>query len=207
MRKINSMILENIENNIKQYVIVVLIFLIGILTGTIFINTINQGEKEESKSYINESVQNIKNNGSINYQKLLEKTLKNNLFLVLILWIAGGTVIGISIIYITVFFRGFCMSYTIANIIITIGTWQGIAFTLSSMLLQSIIIIPAIISLGVSGINLYKEIMKNRRRENIKQKIYKHTIFSGITAFFMIIAAFIETYLSGNLILICKNMF
>ena len=47
-----------------------------------------------------------------------------------------------------------------------------------TLLLQNIIFIPAIMILGVSSIKLYKSIVKDRRKENIKLSIVKH---SGIS--------------------------
>ena len=73
------------------------------------------------------------------------------------------------------------------------------------MLLQTIFIIPVIFALGVSGIKLYKSIMKDKRKENIKGEIYRHTIFSGIMSIVLIISSFIEVYISSNLVLVCSN--
>ena len=54
----------------------------------------------------------------------------------------------------------------------------------------------------VSGVKLYKSIMKNRQRENIKLEILRHTIFCGIMLVFMLISSIIEVYLSTNISMI-----
>ena len=103
------------------------------------------------------------------------------------------------IVYIIVSVKGFCMGYTISSIIATLGVTQGLKFILSTMLLQNIIIIPSILILAVSGIKLYKAIMKDRRRENIKIEIIKYTIIALLVGIVNIISAIIETYISTSI--------
>ena len=63
------------------------------------------------------------------------------------------------------------------------------------------------LALAVSGIRLYKSIVKDKRKENIKGKIMKHTMFSVMMLIFLMIASFLETYLSSNLFMLCIQFF
>ena len=47
--------------------------------------------------------------------------------------------------------------------------------------------------------------MKDKRRENIKLEIIRHTIFSGFIGIFIIVGGLIETYISTNLISMFVN--
>lgn len=134
------------------------------------------------------------------------KSVKNNVFLALGLWFAGLTVIGIFAVYGIVCYRGFSFGYSISSIIATLGAINGTKFILSSMLLQNIIFIPALFALAISGIRLYKSIMKDRARENIKLEILRHTIFSAILTIALVVASFIETYVSTNIFMFTLNI-
>ncbi len=59
-----------------------------------------------------------------------------------------------------------------------LGIGKGILFTLLSLVLQNLIFIPATLALAVSGFKLYKSIIRDNRKENIKLEIVRHTIFS-----------------------------
>ena len=120
--KIKRIFLEHIQNNLREYFIVMIVFLIGLVLGTIFINNSNQMQKDEISNYINSFVQNIKTDYSIDNGKLLMNSIKNNLYLVVLLWLAGSTVVGMPVVYGIIGFRGFCLSYTIASIMATLGT-------------------------------------------------------------------------------------
>ena len=113
----------------------------------------------------------------------------------------GSTVIGISIVYITICFRGFCLGYTISSIISSYGLGKGILFLSSTILLQNILFIPCIIVLAVSGMKLHNSIMKDKRRENIKLEILRHTIISLFILFILIFSSFVEVYVSKNLLI------
>lgn len=116
------------------------------------------------------------------------------------MWFVGSTVIGIPIVLGIVAFRGFCLGYTISSSVAIWGTGKGILFFVTSMLLQNIIFIPCMLALAVSGIKLYKSIMKDKRKENIKIEIFRHTIFSVMILLLLILASFIETYVSTSLL-------
>ena len=92
------------------------------------------------------------------------------------------------------------MGYTIATFISTIGFSKGLIFILSSILLQNLVFIPTILALGVSGFKLYKSIVKDKRKENIKLEIIRHTIFSTVMLILLISSSLIESFISTNIL-------
>ena len=119
--KIKQIIYNHIENNIKNYAIVSIIFLIGIVIGVIFINNTSESQSTEITNYITSFSQDLKENRDINTLLLLKDSIKKNIVLAIFLWFMGSTIIGISVVYITICFRGFCLGYTISSIILSLG--------------------------------------------------------------------------------------
>ncbi len=198
-KKIVNLILENIKENKKEYISLCIVLFIGIVLGVLFINNTNEEEKTQVQNYINNFIEVTKNNG-IDKPKLLKELIMKNIFIGIMLWFVGSTVIGIPLVYAYVMYNGFCISYAISSCIAVLGKWQGILFSASSILLQNIIIIPIILSISVSGIKLYQSIMKDRRKENIKLEIVKHTIISSGNIMLLILSAFIEAYISTSIV-------
>lgn len=114
---------------------------------------------------------------------------------------------GIPIVFGIVLYRGFCLGYTIATFISTIGFSKGLVFILIALLLQNMIFIPVILALGVSGFKLYESIIKDKRKENIKLEIIRHTMFSMIMLILLIISSIIESFISTNLLKIFIKYF
>lgn len=119
--KIKQILLSYVKNNARELAIIIIIFLIGLIFGIIFINNAGQIQIEEITSYINDFINNLKNNLQIDKVKLLQETLISNLILALILWFVGSTVVGIPIVYGIIIYRGFCLGYTISSSIATLG--------------------------------------------------------------------------------------
>lgn len=203
--KISKIISNHIYENLKSYIIVTIILLIGIVLGVIYINNINQDLANEIKEYINNFVNTLKDNYTIDKVELMKNTIISNSILVVTMWFVCSTVIGIPIVLGIIAYRGFCIGYTVSAALITLGSPGGIIFSISSMLLQNLLFIPAILALGVSGIKLYKSIMKDKRRENIKIEIIRHTLFSIFMLIILLVASVIETYLSTELIIMTIN--
>lgn len=119
--RFKEVIFSHIENNIKEYLIVTIIFLIGIVIGVIFINNISENQSSEITGYITSFTQELKDNKDINNLLLLKDSIKKNVVLAIFLWFMGSTVIGISVVYLIICFRGFCLGYTISSIILSLG--------------------------------------------------------------------------------------
>ncbi len=200
MRNIKKVIEEHITRNIRTYFILIIIFLLGLIIGLIVVNNSSEEQETEITNYINTFITELKNGSKLDYFKLLKSSFGNNLFLVIILWFMSLAVIGIPAVYGMVGYKGFCMGYTISSVVMTLGTGKGIVFVLSSMLVHNIILIPCMLAVAVSGINLYKSIIKDRKKENIKIEIIRHTLFCLIMLVVMAVGSLIETYISSNLL-------
>ena len=194
-----SIIKEDVEKNVKIYFVILTIFIVGIFLGVMFVNQIN--DKSQLEQYINTYIDETKSIENVDYFKELQNDVKNNIILVILLWFAGTTIVGIPIVLGIILFRGFCLGYTIAACAYALGRVKGLIFVTITVLLQNIIFIPAIMILGVSSIKLYKSIIKDRRKENIKVSIVKHTMISIIILITLIIASIIKTEISYRLII------
>lgn len=201
-----NIIKEHIYTNLKQYFIVSILFLIGIIIAVIFINNSNF-ENSNIENNITTFIECLKTDYQVDKAKLLKELVINDLFTAFILWFMGCVVIGIPVVYGVIVYKGFSLGYTISTIILALGTWKGILFSIITLLLQNLIILPCIFAISVSGMKLYKIILQDKRRENIKLQIARHTIFSLVILCFLILASFIEVYVSNSLFGLCISYF
>lgn len=200
--KVGTIIYNHIINNKREYLIITILFFIGLITSVIFINNVNIEKLNETNRYLINLVNNIKAYENIDLFKLLKSSVWNNIAITLILWFGASTIIGIPIVYGTAALKGFSIGCTISSIISAFGIGSGIIISLSFLLLHNIIFIPTMFAICVSGVKLYKSIMRNKQRENIKLEILRHTIFCGIMLVFMLISSIVEVYLSTNIAMI-----
>ena len=183
-----------IINNYKEYILVFLLFIIGIFIGVMIVNNCSDIQISEVSTYINNFITKFKQLENINNTELIVSSIKNNFILAVIIWFAGTTVIGLPVVLIVVLLRGIILGYAISAIALTLGAFKGIVFCLLSILLQNILFIPAILTLGVSSIKLYKSIVKEK--ENIKINILRHTAISTIMLGVLIMSSIFENTIS-----------
>lgn len=198
--KVVEIIKQHVINNSKEYVVVTLLFIIGIFLGVLFVNNIQEAQRVEISSYFNNFTEKLKQTEQLDQTQLLKTSLGSNIMLTVIIWFFGTTVIGIPVVFGIVLYRGFCLGYTVSVCISIMGLSKGLIFVLLSLLLQNVIVIPAILALAVSGIKLYKSIIKDREKENIKVEILRHTIFSLIMLVLLVMSSLIEIFISTNLL-------
>lgn len=206
-KKYGGIITSHLYKNKREYTIGGIIFLIGIILGIIFVNNLNEAQFIEINTYIRSSILSIKENNNLNELTLLQETIKNNIIFVVLIWLMGSTVIGLLLVYILVCFKGYCFGFTISSVICVLGTSKGVVFSIITMLLKNIIAIPCTIALAVSGMNLYKSVMNDRRKENIKIEVIRHTLFSIFILILLIFSSIIEIYVSQNILKHLINWF
>ena len=197
---IKELIVKYIKNNSKEYILAILIFLIGLFIGVMYINNCSEDKIELIREYILQFEEKFKQIEKIDKNSFFISSAKNNILLAIGLWIAGTTVIGIPIVLGIILYRGFCLGVTISSISMTLGIEKGIVFSVCALGLQNLFFIPALITIGVSSIKLYKSIIADRRKENIKIQIFLHTIISLLMFAVLIFSSFIENEISVNLL-------
>ena len=135
-KKINefkTILTQHIKTNIKDYLILSIVFIIGVMIGVIIINNSDEQSKNEISGYINGFVNVIQDEKyEVDKVKLIKISIIENLKMVGIIWIAGSTIIGIPLIYIISSYKGVCIGYTISAIILTLGIGKRIDFFYNS---------------------------------------------------------------------------
>lgn len=200
-----SVLFEYVKKNKAEYIVVTAFLIIGIIAGMVFINNADSEKVNEIISNVAYIQGIIKENDGIDKITLLSNCLKQNILLIVLIWFIGCTIIGIPILYGTIMYKGFCIGYTISAIVATLEFRKAITFALLALLPQNLIIIPSILFCSVSGIKLYKHIMKDKDKRTIRLEIIRHTILSIFSLVAIIIASFVEIYISTNLLIIFKG--
>lgn len=90
---IKEIIYNHVINNKKEYIVIALIFIIGIFLGVLFVNNIKGDQKQEITGYINDITEKMKTSNNIDSISALSSSIKQNILLALGIWFFGTTVI------------------------------------------------------------------------------------------------------------------
>ncbi len=201
MKKI---LIEYIIRNKKNFIIIAILFCIGVFIGIFSVNNSSEAQRQELNTYIISLLDKIKNTDNINNLELLVLSIKENVSLILLVWFLGCTIIGGIFIYLAIIYKGFTIGYTISAMIAVLGTKQGIVLSIISLFLQNIIFLSAFFLIAENGIKLYKGIYT--RCINLKEEVIRHTVIMLITIMLSIFSSLVEVYISMNLLIFLKEI-
>lgn len=182
----------------------------GISAGTFTVNGLSSIQREELTNYV-QGFLSLMDNQIIDSNELLRLAIIENAKIVLILWILGVMIIGIPFIFFIIGIKGFILGFSSGIIIKTLG-FKGIIFSLFALLSKEIFILPAIIAIGVNGMNFSINIIKNKSikhmfKENLKTDFFAYCFVTLFFSLFIILGALIEAYITPVLIRIISPMF
>lgn len=183
-KKLRGIIGEHILKNRKEYLFLLMAFVLGISAGAFTVNGLSTMQRDELSSYFHGFLQ-LLGDQNLESSELFSAALVENLKLIGILWILGVTIIGIPFIFIIMVVKGFITGFSSGFIINALGL-KGILFTTFALLPKEIIIVPCLIAIGVNGINFSLQIAKNRtNHDHIKNNLKTSFIsYCFVTVFF-----------------------
>ena len=137
-QKLKRTIANYVTINKREYLIISILFIIGLLAGVLFINNIKEEQYNNLSNYINKFVEGFKNIENIDYFTLLKESITKNLQTTALICFFGTTVIGLPVVFGVIIYRGFCLGYTISTCISVLGMGKGLAFVCSNLLLHNL---------------------------------------------------------------------
>ena len=102
------------KNNLV--ILVLVIFIIGIIFGSIYITILSNTQKEEVINKITSFFNNISKIDFDGKIEIFKNSLYSNLLYVISMWVLGISIIGIPFVFIMVFFKSFILSFSISSI-------------------------------------------------------------------------------------------
>lgn len=180
------------------YLVVLAAFGLGILLGSLGVNTLPQGQTHALQGLIESFLVQAPDLNPDRAQMAMA-ALGHNLFWGAAIYICGLTIICLPLILAFIFTRGFTLGFTVG--FLSQGAGEGTAVALISMLPQNILFIPALIIGGAASLSF--SLLLLRRFFNSGTRIWPS--FAGYTAIMMgvlvvfALAALTEAYITPDI--------
>lgn len=193
-RRVKLGIKNLFSNNYLLYLFVLLFLVMGIIFGVIGVKTLTDQQLAFLGNYIDLGLNNIE---KIESQTVAKYAIWRNLETILKIWFLGLTVIGLPLILVIIFTRGFILGFTV-GFILENKAWQGLGLVLISILPQNIFHLPALVLAGVAAISFCFYLLNSRKRElqPLFHCFLKYSLIMILLAVVMIFAGLIEGYIS-----------
>lgn len=186
--------MDKLKKN-KILLFLLIISLIAFLFGCFFITILNNSDQELIREYIGKFLTDIYDN-KINYIETLKTSLASNIFLVVIVWLLGLSVIGIPIILFIYFFKAFTLGFSISSFILTYKS-KGIIFSFLYIFPNEILKFFSYTVLIIHAINISKKLIISILKKetiNFNKSINKYFKILLICTFIIILTSLYEVY-------------
>lgn len=185
-----------VRGDIPLFLFVILIFVLGIIFGAVAVHTIDHSLQQDLFNYFNGFIEGI---SKIEYNQLalIGDSIKFNLLNVFVIWIFGFSVVLMPLIPVFVFFKGFILGFTV-GFLTSQYSWQGVLVAVGAVLPQNLLIAPAYVLAGVTGISFSLHIIQyfQQKRRFAAGDIVDYTLRIFILGFLLLSGSLVEAYLS-----------
>ncbi len=180
--------------------ILIIIFFIGLIVGTIFANIFRTLYINEI-NIVNDYFSNKLVNMDIEYGSLLKYILFSRIKYFIILWLFSITILGLPVIFIYLIYSGFLVGFIISISTMKYGI-MGILLFIVYLFPHGIIYIPVIAISIQRAFIMCKRMyyMKNGVKVNKKNIILEYLFTIILLLVMIIIGCFIETYINSNIL-------
>ena len=186
---------QHISENRPQYIMVIIIFLVGLVMGSYQVSGLDGGVKSQLSGMVDDYLRGGMD-GSLSGQEILVAAFLKQLKATVLLWFLGLTVIGFPLILGFIWFRGFSLGFTV-SFLLHDRAGAGILITIISILPQNIIYIPFFLAWSVMGINFSIYVLKGRNSGvPLGRAVMGYTIIMLAYLLLFLAGAFVEAYLS-----------
>ncbi|MGI6226374.1 MAG: stage II sporulation protein M [Peptococcales bacterium] len=180
--------------NYLIYIFLLLFLVMGTIFGALGVKALAPEQIINLNNYIDVGFKNIAS--QFDYQSTTKHAVLRNLTTIFKIWFLGLTVIGLPLILVIIFTRGFVLGFSV-GFFLEQKSWQGFGVILLSIFPQNLLHIPALIISGAcaTGFTLY--LLKGRNGErSLSSYFLRYSFAMTILALIMILAGFIEGYIS-----------
>ncbi|MFZ7120430.1 MAG: stage II sporulation protein M [Eubacteriaceae bacterium] len=172
-------IIKFISSNRRIVVLLIIMFIIGIVSGTLCVKSLSDVQKTELINYLSNFFKVLSNSEDINKNEMFLQLLYDNIKIYGLLFIFGIFSFGIFLIPILVMLKGFILGFTIGFILDELYL-MGLLFSTVVIFPQNILyIMGLILSSSIGMITSYRKLQSKRKyalftshKRNFQQLIY-----------------------------------
>lgn len=205
--RLNRLLRKHFENGFIIYSILGVIYVLGIIIGSILLKKMNVAESNFLLKYSNPFFKNIYGNDFGQYL-VFKSSLLGNFGFILIMYLLGLLGFGFIFIPILIALKGSSLGLTVAYLVKDLGI-KGIFISILGIYPQNLFIIPGIIGIGAVTISMSLSFRTNVRPKLVKAKgfvnVKEYTALILIFTFIILFGSLIEGFISPIFLKLALN--
>lgn len=195
------LIKKNLQDNLIIYLIIPVIFLVGIFFGVMGVHELDTSQVNELVQYVDGFINNLPT-ASVDAGLETRHALMTNLKTLFYIWFLGLTVIGIPLTMVITFSRGFILGFT-TGFLVQQKSLQGVLVILLTVVPQNLLLIPVVLIAAVSSISFSFFVIRGKfggKTMNLSKRFIGYTCSFILFGLFTVLAALVQGYVSPSLV-------
>ncbi len=195
---LNEVVIKHVRDNLFSYVLTIAIFCMGIIFGALAVKTLDPSEAREVLYYLERFFNNFDAGQIPSNDLIIQQSIVKNIQTCFAAGIFGISVIGVPVVLIILFIRGFVIGFTVGFLVEEMFL-KGVLMAFLSVLPHNIFVIPAILLVSSSSISFAGAVVKTRafRTESAGQySLFKLVVLIIGVLLLIVIGGFIEAYVT-----------
>jgi len=200
-QKIGQVINRHIEEHLSLYIFIIVLFLMGIIFGTLTVHSLGYTQQADLFYYFEQFMEELKKDQVVDPNYALTQNFFHYLKYTGLIWILGLSIIGLPIILILLFLKGVFVGFTVGFLVHQMG-WKGVLFSMLAVVPQNLIVVPTILVISVISISFSLKLISHLFGKNGTQQkpnIPKYIGTLLVMSIVILMISFFESYLSPAL--------
>lgn len=200
---------NHFKDNLVVYFFITILFISGVVFGALAVKALDEQRKLELIQYFKIFLNEFSKEQNLPGYEVARQAIGNNIKISVLAWFFGLTILGMPLILIIAFTRGFVLGFTVGFLVYEMA-WKGIVFSILAVLPHNLIAVPTIIILCVSGLSFSLILLRNKifRKTSLKIKpqFWRYTLLFLIMMVFLIAAGLVEAYITPVFMRLMSNI-
>lgn len=197
-RGIQEEIREYLQENMGIYIFIIILFSAGVLAGAFLVRGLEGSQHEALQQYFNLFINDCLESQAPEGRVILGQSVKINFQYLFLIWLSGLFVFGFPVAIVLIGWRGFSLGFAV-GFLVQRSALRGVLFALGSILPHSLLIIPALIVIAVTGFSFswlrFKGYLEKRPYPASK-RLLPYTAVTILLGLFMMAGCLVEAYIS-----------
>jgi stage II sporulation protein M len=192
----------------KLFIFTIVLFIVGVVFGAIVVNALADGQKADLFNYLRGFFALVNDNNLADARYVTWHSVGTNLKMLGLIWVLGVSIIGLPLIVVLIFLKGFTIGFTVGFLVDNFAS-KGLMFAILAVLPQNLLIVPVLVIAGVAGIAFSLMLVRSRFTQDMPlyPRFLAYTFLMLILCVCLVVASFIAGYVSPFLMKIITPHF
>lgn len=197
--KLKTRLITHLQQHISLYTFSIALFLMGIIFGSIIVNSLPEASKTNLDHYLSTFFTEMGKGTIASPSDMFNNSFSQGFQYLVFIWLLGLSIIGLPIILILLFLKGVVVGFTVGFLVNEMG-WHGFWMAVVSVLPQNLLLVPAFIIISTAAVafslKLIRQLLVQTPENPLMPQFRRYGLLMLSILSLLLVSSLFEAYLS-----------